>query len=365
MATGITAEAIQQMIQDALAAQAEIHRKELAALVARLQNSSAVPTPPASPTNSSDRSSVKKGTRLNMGSPSLVFNDLGGTSTSEMATAAVARAFALATASSSSNLSQQNSYDSFARDQTKLEQSLIERKDDPVTDSGLLASLKFFDNYNHQGGRRSLREFLGHTWLRTLERVQGVTIPDESEGSGILRNFLETVFDLLDSFNFRVETDFLPLKVALVKGKVSLDAMQTYVAKFAETLEDWLPRFPDPDDRALNKRLVSYFYNGIEPEPLRSLIKHFPVAHISEVFPQFRTHCTASVVEMANLKTEKSLRDRQFRSRQLQQIPEQTRPRGGSVKPKRWTQQEPSRMLFLRRYFQFSIAITVAGPTNQ
>jgi hypothetical protein len=34
MATGITAETIQQMIQDALAAQAEIHRKELAALVA-------------------------------------------------------------------------------------------------------------------------------------------------------------------------------------------------------------------------------------------------------------------------------------------------------------------------------------------
>jgi hypothetical protein len=248
-----------------------------------------------------------------------------------MATAAVARASALAAASSSSNPSQQDFYDSFARDQTKLELSLIERKDDPVTDSGLLASLKFFDGYNHKGGRRSLREFLGHTWLRTLERVQGVTIPDESKGSGELRNFLETVFDSPDSFNFRVETDFLTLKVALVKGKVSLDAMQTYVAQFADTLEDWLPRFPDPDDRALNKRLVSYFYNGIEPEPLRSLIKHFPVAHISEVFPQFRAHCIASVVEMANLRTEKSLRDRQFRSRQLQQIPEPYRPLGGGA----------------------------------
>ena len=118
-----------------------------------------------------------------MGSPSLVFNGLGGTSTSEMATAAVARASALAAVSSSSNPSQQDFYDSFARDQTKLELSLIERKDDPVTDSGLLASLKFFDGYNHKGGgRRSLlREFLGHTtWLRTclLERVQGVIIPD-------------------------------------------------------------------------------------------------------------------------------------------------------------------------------------------
>ena len=179
MATGITAEAIQQMIQHALDTQAEAHKKDLAdqltAQAARFKASSSAAhaTPVASP-HSSTRSTVPR-TRLNMGSPSLVFNGLGGTSTSDMATAAVARASTLAAASSSSNLSQQDFYDSFARDQTKLEQSLIERKDDPVTDSGLLASLKFFDGYNHQGGRRSLREFLGHTWLRTLERVQGVT----------------------------------------------------------------------------------------------------------------------------------------------------------------------------------------------
>ena len=252
MDTGITAEAIQQMIQDALAAQAEIHRKDLAAQAAHFRNSSAVPTPPASPTNSSTRSTVK-GTRLNLGSPSLVFNGLGGTSTSDMATAAVDRASALAAASSSSNLSQQDFYNSFARDQTKLELSLIERKVDPVTDSGLLASLKFFDSYNHQGGRRSLREFLGLTWLRTLERVQGVSIPDESSGSGELRNFLETVFDSPESFNFRVESDFVAIKIVLLKGKLSLDAMQSYAARFAETLDDWLPRFPDPDDRALNR----------------------------------------------------------------------------------------------------------------
>jgi hypothetical protein len=252
-----------------------------------------------------------------------------------MATAAVARASALAAASSSSNLSQQDFYDSFARDQTKLEQSLIERKDDPVTDSGLLASLKFFDGYNHQGGRRSLREFLGHTWLRTLERVQGVTIPDESKGSGELRNFLETVFHSPESFNIRVETDFVAIKLELLKGRLSLDAMQSYAARFAETLDDWLPRFPDPDDRALNKRLVAYFYNGIEPAPLRSLVQHFPVEYISDVFHQFRTHCTASVVEMANLKTEKSLRDRQFRTRQLQQIPEPSRTLGGERRAKK------------------------------
>ena len=80
-------------------------------------------------------------------------------------------------------------------DQTKIEKSLNERNEDPVTDSGLVASLKFFDDYNHKGGRKSLRKFLGHTWLRTLERVQGVTISDESEGEGDLRNFLETIFN--------------------------------------------------------------------------------------------------------------------------------------------------------------------------
>jgi len=337
MATGITAEAINQMIQEALATQAEAHNKELAEKLAeqaaRFRTSSASAahtTPVASPTVSSTRSTVPR-TRLNMSSPSLVFNGLGGTSTSAMATAAVNRASALASASSSSNPAQEDFYATFARDQTKIEQSLIERDEDPVTDSGLLASLKFFDSYNHKGGRRSLREFLGHTWLRTLERVQGVTIPDESKGAGELRNFLETVFDSPESFNIRVETDFVAIKLELLKGRLSLDAMQSYAARFAETLDDWLPRFPDPDDRVLNKRLVAYFYNGIEPAPLRSLVQHFPVEYISDVFHQFRTHCTASVVEMANLKTEKSLRDRQFRTRQLQQIPEPSRPLGGGA----------------------------------
>jgi hypothetical protein len=55
MAT-LTAEAVQQMIQDALAAQATVHRDELAAQAAHFRTSSAVPTPPASPPNSSTRS---------------------------------------------------------------------------------------------------------------------------------------------------------------------------------------------------------------------------------------------------------------------------------------------------------------------
>ena len=86
-------------------------------------------------------------------------------------------------------------------DQTKIENSLNERDEDPFTDSGLVASLKFFDDYIHKGGRKSLPELLGHTWLRTLERVQGVIIPDESEGEGDLRNFLETIFNSPESFN--------------------------------------------------------------------------------------------------------------------------------------------------------------------
>ena len=90
MATGITAEAIQKLIQDESAAQAEVHRTELAALAAHLQNSPASPvrTPPASP-RSSTRSTVKR-TTLNMGS-SLVYNGLRGTSTSAISQAAAHR----------------------------------------------------------------------------------------------------------------------------------------------------------------------------------------------------------------------------------------------------------------------------------
>ena len=136
-----------------------------------------------------------------------------------------------------------------------------------------------------------------------MERVQGLTIPDESEGEGDLRGFLESVFDSPESFNIRVETAFLAHNVELVKGKVSLDAMQTYAACFVARLDDWIPRFPDSNDRALNERLVSYFYKGIEPEPLRLLVQHFRVEHVSDVFHQFRVQYTASVVEMVNLKT--------------------------------------------------------------
>ena len=325
MAGEITAEAIQLMIQNALAAQAIIHRDELASQAARFQQaSSAVPSPPASPTNSSTRSTVPR-TRLSMGSPSLTFNNLGGTSTSVLSQAAVGRA----SASSSSIPSPEDLYRLLALDQSKNEKSLTERKEDPVTESGLVSSLQFFDEYNHLGGRRSLREFLGHTWLRTLERVQGVPVPDESDGDSALRVFLASVFHSPDSFNIRVETDFLAIKLELVKGRLSLDAMQSYAARFAKTLDDWTPSFPDPDDRPLNKRLVNYFYTGIEPEPLRSLVKRFPVDHVSDVFYQFRIQCTASIVEMVNLKSEKSLRDRQFRSRQAQQIPEPSRTLGG------------------------------------
>ena len=114
MATGITEEAIQILIQDALAAQADNHRTELAALAARFQNSSAsaVPTTPASPTASSTRSTVPR-THLNMGSPSLVYNGLGGTSTSALSKAAVGQASALASASSSLTSTQEDFYNLF------------------------------------------------------------------------------------------------------------------------------------------------------------------------------------------------------------------------------------------------------------
>ena len=72
--------------------------------------------------------------------------------------------------------------------------------------------------------------------------------------------------------------------------------MQTYATRFAATLDDLVLRFPNSNDWAFNERLVSYFYNGIEPEPLRLLVKHFRVEHVLDVFHQFRVQCTASVV---------------------------------------------------------------------
>ena len=126
-----------------------------------------------------------------------------------------------------------------------------------------------------------------------------MTIPDDSEGEADFRGFLESVFNSPESFNIRVETAFLAHKVELVKGKVLLDAMQTYAARFAATLDVWVPRFPDSNDRALNERLVTYFYKGIEPEPLRSLVQHFRVEHASDVnFPYAETW---AMIE-ANLK---------------------------------------------------------------
>jgi len=210
----------------------------LAAQAAHYQTSSAVPSSPASPLNSSTRSTVPRGIRLNMGSPSSVlYNGLGGTSTSAMSKAAVGRASALASASSSSTSPQEDFYKLLTMDQSKIEKSLKERTEDPVTESRLMASLTFFDEYNHRGGRKSLREFLGHIWLRTLERVQGVPIPDESDGNSELRKFLESIFHSRESFNIRVETSFNH-KVELAKGRVTLDAMQSYAARFAATLDD-------------------------------------------------------------------------------------------------------------------------------
>ena len=157
-------------------------------------------------------------------------------------------------------------------------------------------SLQFFDDYNHRGGRKSLREFLGPIWLRTLERAQGVTIQDESAGGGDLRGFLESVFNSPESFNIRVEAAFLRHKLELIKDAVPLEAIQLYSVRFAVTLEDRLPRFQNPDDSVLNERLVTYFYKGIEPEPLRSLVRWsntsalsmFPACLISSEFSALR-----------------------------------------------------------------------------
>ena len=140
--------------------------------------------------------------------------------------------------------------------------------------------------------------------------------------------------------------------------------MQTSAACFAVKLDDWVPRFPDPNDRALNELLVTYFYKGIEPEPLRSLVQHFRVEHVSDVFDQFRVQSTASVVEMVT-------EDWEISPRPPISLPATTNnPRAGhwreSAKPRKRTQREPILSLFRGvSFFQFLIAITVEVPTNQ
>ena len=82
-----------------------------------------------------------------MGS-SLVYNGLGGTSTSAISQAAIHRHTSAVPVSTSTP---EDFYKLFSMDQTKIEKSLNERDEDPVIDSGLVASLKYFDNYNHRG----------------------------------------------------------------------------------------------------------------------------------------------------------------------------------------------------------------------
>ena len=137
-------------------------------------------------------------------------------------------------------------------------------------------------------------------------------------------------------------------------------------ARFRSTLDDWVPRFPDSNDRALNERLVSYYvYKGIESEPLRLLVQHFRVDHVSDVFHQFRVQCTAFVVEMVNLTTEKSLRDRKFRARQQQQVPEPSRPLGGERRGKKTDSAGTKIHALLEESLFQLIGKIVAGPTNQ
>ena len=133
MKSRMHAERIQHMIQTALAAQAEVYKKEsadrertlLADFEVRLRHATAVTTPPASP-NLSTRSTVKR-TTLDTGA-SLVYNGLGGTSTSAISQAAVHRHTSAVPASTSTP---EDFYKLFSMDQTKIEKSLNE---DPVTD---------------------------------------------------------------------------------------------------------------------------------------------------------------------------------------------------------------------------------------
>ncbi len=180
-----------------------------------------------------------------------------------------------------------------------MEKDLVQRPEDQVTETGLQDRLQAFDEYNNLGGRKGLREVMGVKWLKVLEVTRGVSVPDDSQGESVLRNFLETLFDSTDTENFRLERAFA--KVHMPRKALTIDAMQLYAAQFAAELNDQLPKIEDPSDRVVQELLIGYFYKGLQPDYLREKISHFKKSTIKQVFNVFREYSTPTMVDAANL----------------------------------------------------------------
>ena len=156
-----------------------------------------------------------------------------------------------------------------------------------------------------------------------------------------------------------METSFLTHKVELVKGRVALDAMQSYAARFAAILDDWIPRFPDPHDRTLNERLVGYFYKGIEPEPLRMLVKHFRVTTFLMSFSSSEINALLLLWRWSTSKRKNLFGNANFEPDSSSKYQSQAGHWEESAEPKRLTQQKPNLKLLWRKCFQFSIATKI------
>ena len=174
------------------------------------------------------------------GSSGITYNSMGGIYTTPLATMArpsLATSSVTSTTSSGGGIQTSGSHEYFQTlsiNQSQVEKDLVQRPDDPVTETGLQARLQAFDDYNNLGGRKGLREVMGAKWLRVLEVTRGVSIPDDSRGDSELRVFLENLFVPINTQNFRLERAFE--KIHMPRKALTVEAMQHYAAQFAGEL---------------------------------------------------------------------------------------------------------------------------------
>ena len=300
------------------------------------------------------------------------YNSMGGIYTTPLATMArpsLATSSGTSTTSSGGGIQTSSSHEYFQTlsiNQSQVEKDLVQRPDDPVTETGLQARLQAFDDYNNLGGRKGLREVMGAKWLRVLEVTQGVSVPDDSQGESELRIFLEALFYSTNAQNLRLERSLGQIRMP--KKALTIEAMQLYAAEFAAELNDQLPKIADPNDRVVQEAIIGYFYKGLHPEYLREKISHFKVSTIKEVFNVFREYCTPIMVEAANFSFLDIRRRREAPLIKTFQGNQIVTPLRVHVPLRRLA---PSRARLhgisprhFREIFQSSIAITVGVPTN-
>jgi len=261
-----TEKEISKMIKDAVRTAIQSQKEAHDEAIQKLVNEHKADHSPLSGTNLTKSSGI-------------TYNSMGGIYTTPLATMArpsLATSSVTSTTSSGGGIQTSGSHEYFQTlsiNQSQVEKDLVQRPDDPVTETGLQARLQAFDDYNNLGGRKGLREVMGAKWLRVLEVTRGVSIPDDSRGDSELRVFLENLFVSINTQNFRLERAFE--KIHMPRKALTVEAMQLYAAQLAADLNDQLPKIEDPSDRVVQELLIGYFYKGLQPEYLREKISHF------------------------------------------------------------------------------------------